>query len=68
MARQTKSVEPRKPGTALEHLIEAVENGEIEAIEDLTREEISWLLARARPGESLEDLFDRLRGTGRERE
>jgi hypothetical protein len=67
MARQPK-IEMERRGTALERLVEAVERGEIESIEDLTREEISWLLARARPGESLEDLFDRLRGPGRERD
>jgi hypothetical protein len=52
----------------MEQLIEAVERGEIEAMEDLTREEVSMLLSRARPGESLEDLFDRLRQPRRERD
>ncbi len=53
---------------AMERLFEAVENGEIEAVEDLTREEVSMLLARALPGESLEELFDRLRQPARDRE
>lgn len=46
---------------ALERLLESVENGAVEAIEDLDREEVALLLTRARPGESLQDLFDRLR-------
>ena len=51
----------RQSRTELERLIEAVENGEVDAIEDLTREEVALLLACGRPEESLQDLFDRLR-------
>lgn len=45
----------------VERLVESVENGTVDAIEDLSRAEVALLLTRARPGESLEDLFDRLR-------
>lgn len=67
MARHEKPDEERRR-LALEELIAAVERGEIDAVEDLSREEVSLLLARARPGESLEDLFDRLRQPVRERD
>lgn len=53
---------------ALERLVESVERGEIEAIEDLTPEEVSLLLSQARSGESLEDLLDRLRQPSHERD
>jgi len=45
----------------IERLVESVENGDVDAIEDLSASEIALLLTRAKPGESLEDLFDRLR-------
>jgi hypothetical protein len=51
----------------LERLVEAVECGEVEAIEDLTPDEVALLLTRARPEESLQDLFDRLRRETAER-
>ena len=66
MARH-ETIDAERRRQAVERLVEAVERGEIEALEDLTREEVSLLLARARPGESLEDLFDRLRQPTRER-
>lgn len=59
--------EAEKRRMDLERLIDAVENGEIEAIEDLTADEVALLLTRARPEESLENLFDRLRGPAPER-
>jgi hypothetical protein len=55
----TRETERRR--IELERLVEAVENGEIDALEDLTEEEVALLLTRARPEESLQDLFDRLR-------
>jgi hypothetical protein len=67
MARQ-EMVGAERRRLAMEQLIEAVERGDIEALEDLTREEVSLLLSRARPGESLEDLFDRLRQPRRDRD
>jgi hypothetical protein len=67
MARH-ENAEAERRRLALEQLIEALESGEIEALEDLSREEVSLLLARARPGESLEDLFDRLRQPVRDRD
>lgn len=45
----------------VERLVESVESGAVDAIEDLSASEIGLLLTRAKPGESLEDLFDRLR-------
>lgn len=53
---------------ALERLIESVEAGEIDAVEDLSPEEVSLLLSHARTGESLEDLLDRLRQPAHERD
>jgi hypothetical protein len=52
----------------VERLVESVENGTVDALEDLSREEVALLLTRARPGESLEDLFDRLRPTAADRD
>lgn len=63
--RETEQEEKHR--LELERLIEAVENGEIDAIEDLTREEAALFMTRARPEESLVDLFDRLRRQGPER-
>lgn len=59
--------EAEKRRMELERLVDAVENREIEAIEDLTPDEVALLLAHARPEESLEDLFDRLQRAERER-
>ena len=67
MARH-ENAEAERRRLAIEHLIESVARGEIDALEDLTREEVSLLLSRARPGESLEDLLDRLRQPAHERE
>lgn len=49
-----------------ERLVEAIENGEVDSIEDLNTAEIALLTNRTRPGESLEDLFDRLRQASRD--
>ena len=65
---QHEHAEAERRRLALERLIESVEAGEIDAIEDLSPEEVSLLLSHARPGESLEDLFDRLRQPAHERD
>ena len=65
---QHENAEAERDRLALGRLIESVERGEIDAVEDLTPEEVSLLLSRARPGESLEDLFDRLRQPAPERD
>jgi hypothetical protein len=63
-----ENAEVERRRLALERLVESVERGEIDALEDLTPEEVSLLLSHARPGESLEDLLDRLRQPVRERD
>ncbi len=65
---RNETAQATKRRLALERLIESIENGDVDAIEDLSREEIDMLLARVRPNESLEQLFDRMRQPSRERE
>lgn len=60
MARH-ESVEQERARLDLDRLLAALEEGRIDALEDLTRHEVALLLSRARPGESLQDLFDRVR-------
>lgn len=67
MALHEKAEAERRRLT-LERLIESVETGEIDSVEDLSTEEVSLLLSRARPGESFEDLLDRLRQPAHERD
>jgi hypothetical protein len=64
--RESESAERRE--RRMEDLLAAVENGDIEAIEDLTEREVELLLSRSMPGESFEDLLDRLRRPAREPE
>lgn len=56
-----ESVHEERARQELEQLLAAIEEGRIDAIEDLTREEVALLVSRVRPGESLQDLFDRVR-------
>lgn len=67
MARHELLDEERRR-MALERLMDSLENGEIDAVEDLSAEEVALLMSRARPGESLGDLFDRVRQPARGRE
>jgi hypothetical protein len=51
----------------LERLLDAIRNGEIDAIEDLSAREMALLSGQLRDGEALGDLRDRLRQPGRDR-
>jgi len=67
MAHRTSEQELREQEEH-ERLVLAILRGEIGAIEDLEPAQIALLLSRARPAESLEDLFDRLRQPGRDQD
>ncbi len=67
MARH-ETLEQEQKRLAVEELVAAIEGGRIDAIEDLSPKEVALLLTRARPGEALADLFDRVRLPGGERE
>ncbi len=51
-----------------EFLCAATENGEIDAFEDLGSEDLALLTARTKTGQRVQDLFDRLKLAGGERD
>lgn len=53
----------RRPSD-LERLLEDIQSGELDAASDLTEVEIELLRRHYGHAEDLQDLFDRLRGTG----